>query len=100
MFGQEDKISTYARHLITRALSKDSSILISIPSVVFLELYDKWINNEEFARKFYYNIFIPIINAENIEIRSIDREIITHMLELDGEQDFRSTANRWDARLA
>lgn len=62
-----------------------SDIRISIPSVVFVEIYEKWLDCEEFSRMFFYEIYIPLKRSVNIEIRSIDREVLENLLRIDGK---------------
>ena len=61
-----------------------SRIRISIPSVVFLELHDKFCKSEEITSKIFYEVFFPIKDSNFIEIRSLDKELIEIVLQLDG----------------
>ena len=44
----------------------ETNTKISIPSVVFVEIFEIWLREEEFAKKFYYEVFVPIIQSPNI----------------------------------
>ncbi|PKO04072.1 MAG: hypothetical protein CVU41_18985 [Chloroflexi bacterium HGW-Chloroflexi-3] len=86
IFGCEKKISSFAEKLIDSALNyTDSTIRISIPSIVFVELFDKFIKNEEFSKKIFFEIFIPIINSPNIEIKPIDKDVLLGLSLISGE---------------
>lgn len=77
IFGCEKKISSRSEKLINSALNyTDSTIRISIPSIVFVELFDKFIKNEEFAKKIFFEILIPIMHSPNIEIKPIDKDVL------------------------
>jgi PIN domain nuclease of toxin-antitoxin system len=84
VFGQPSNFSTSTYHILTQAFSGSTDILLSIPSIVFVEIFDKWILTEEFAAKFHYEVYELINQCENIEIRSIDPEVIQHLMTLDG----------------
>ncbi len=64
--------------------SKETHIRLSIPTVVFIEIYEKWLMSEEFCRRFFYEAFIPITQSQNIEIRPIDREVLENLLQIGG----------------
>ena len=55
---------------------------MSIPSVVFLEIFEQWIISEEFARKFHYEVYNIIIESPNIEIKPIEQEVLENLLEV------------------
>ncbi|NMC63208.1 MAG: hypothetical protein GYA55_08560, partial [SAR324 cluster bacterium] len=77
VFQQRDRLSDKARKLLGQAFSTDSgSVKLSIPSIVFVEIYDKWITDEEFARKFFYEVYTPIGQSPNIEVKPIEREVL------------------------
>ena len=73
-------------NLISEAIySSFTKIRLSIPTVVFVEIYEKWLRSEEFCRKFFYDVFVPLQKSENIEIRPTDREVLERLLEIRGE---------------
>lgn len=59
--------------------------MLSIPSIVFIEIYRKWFTSEEFSREFFYEVFIKLKSSPNIEIRAIDREILENLLLVTGQ---------------
>jgi len=67
--------------------SRETSIRLSIPTVVFIEIYEKWLMSEEFCRRFFYEVFQPITQSPNIEIRPIDREVLENLLEIGGTME-------------
>lgn len=85
VFEQASKLSYRASQLIECALqSSPCEIKLSIPSVVFVEIFDKWLNNEEFAAKFHYEVFNVIQQSPNIEIKPIEQEVLENMLKIGG----------------
>lgn len=64
--------------------SKETHIRLSIPTVVFIEIYEKWLISEEFCQRFFYEAFTPITQSQNIEIRPIDREVLENLLQISG----------------
>lgn len=86
VFLRPSAISAEARTLIDVALSAEPQrVQLSIPSVVFVEVFEKWLNDEEFAAKFYYEVMIPILNSPNIEIKPIEREVLENLLLIGAE---------------
>ncbi len=85
-FDRTKVLSSRAKRIIEYAVNSYlyGGILLVVPSVVFIEIYDKWLDNEEFARKFYWEVFIPLRDAPNVQIRSIDREILENLVHVRG----------------
>lgn len=85
VFKQPIVLSSQTRRLIEQALNNSSSIIrLSIPSIVFVEIYEKWFIDEEFARKFYYEVYTVIKQSPNIEIKPIEREVLENLQRIDG----------------
>jgi len=59
-------------------------IKLSIPSIVLVEIFEKWLKNEEFRAKFYYEVFYLIKQSPNIEIKPIEREVLENLLKING----------------
>jgi len=79
------ELSSKAKRIISQAIiSRTTRIRLSIPSVVFVEIYEKWLKTEEFARKFYYEIFSPLKQSPNVEVRPIDREVMENLIHIGG----------------
>jgi hypothetical protein len=83
IFGVMSSISSNAISIIRRAFLNDPSVRLSIPSVVFVEIFDKWFNSEEFRSKFLAEVFHPITSAHNIEIKRIDQEVLENFIAID-----------------
>ena len=79
-------ISRRARNVIQEALLPldYSRVLLSVPSIVFVEIYEKWIRSEKFLREFFYRVFKPIQQSPNVEIRAIDQEVLGNLVHVDG----------------
>ena len=78
-------LSNRVNRIIREAVfSKGTHIRLSIPTVVFIELYEKWLGSEEFCRRFFYEAYIPIKQSSNIEIRPIDREVLENLMQIGG----------------
>lgn len=85
VFNVKSKLSKNARIIFDCALSNSiDNIKLSIPSVVFVEIFEKWFISEEFARKFYYEVYTPIIESPNIEIKPIEQEVLENLLRIRG----------------
>ena len=84
-FDRSPSISKKTRDTIQEAISpSESAVLLSIPSIIFIEIYEKWLRSEEFFRKFFYEVFIPLKQSPNVEIRAIDQEVLENLLAVDG----------------
>lgn len=85
VFEQPSIISAKTLNILDVAI-KDLSpfIKLSIPSVVFIELFDKWLKTEEFVKKFFFEVFTEIKESPNVEIRELDREILEQLVTIGG----------------
>lgn len=85
MFNGSPPISQKARNTIQKAvLPFEGGVLLSIPSIVFIEIYEKWLRSGEFLRRFFYEVFTPLKQSPNVEIRAIDQEVLENLLTVDG----------------
>ena len=85
VFGESSQISRRARDIVSDALFTISgSVRLSIPSIVFVEIFEKWLRNEEFNAKFYYEIYKIILESPNIEIKPIELEVLENLLIIGG----------------
>jgi predicted nucleic acid-binding protein len=57
---------------------------LSIPTVVFVELFDKWCLTEESTRLVYYEVYRRLADSPNVEIRPLDREVLELMVRIGG----------------
>ncbi len=88
VFNQRSKISPKAISLIDEAFRYQDRIILSIPGVVFVEIFDKWFRGDEsqdreFRAKFRAEVLEQVHRAPNIEIREIDAEILRMFLSLE-----------------
>jgi hypothetical protein len=83
LFDEEEKISKAARKLIGKGFNRESSVKLIIPSTVFLELHTKFSQNEEFARKIYYEIYFNITESPDIEIKPLEKEVLEEFIKID-----------------
>jgi len=84
-FDGAPSISTTARTAIEEAVySVEGGVLLSVPSIVFVEIYEKWLRSGEFFRRFFYEVFTPLKQSPNVEIRAIDQEVLENLLAVDG----------------
>lgn len=82
-FMGPNTLSSKARMLIEQGFSNDSSVRITIPSLVIVEIYEKWlvtVDKLDFFRKY---IFELIMESPNVEIRPLDSETIETFLQID-----------------
>jgi predicted nucleic acid-binding protein len=87
VFGQDSEISPRAISLIDSAFQYEDEVILSIPGVVFVEIFEKWFRgdesqDEEFRAKFKFEVFERVRRAPNIEIREIDDEVLEMFLSL------------------
>jgi PIN domain nuclease of toxin-antitoxin system len=85
VFKQRTYLSSKAKWIIRQAFDNPyGDVRLSIPSVVFIEIFEKWLKDEEFAAMFYYEVYKLIVDAPNIEIRPIEREVLEHLMQIGG----------------
>ncbi len=86
IFGEPSVLSKKARKIINWAFDTiDGEIKLIIPSVVLIEIFEKWLKNAEFVSKFYYEVYCLIDASPNIEIKPIEREVLEQFLKIDGK---------------
>jgi hypothetical protein len=84
VFGEKQQLSKKAYSIIRHGIEVPSSnIRLSIPSVCFVEIFEKWLLDEEFAARFNYEVYIPIRQSPNIEIKPLEREVVENILLID-----------------
>lgn len=84
-FDRAPPISKKAREAIQEAVSPlEGWVLLSVPSIIFIEIYEKWLRPKEFLSKFFYEVFTPLKQSPNVEIRAIDQEVLENLLMIDG----------------
>jgi len=90
LFEETPKLSRKALNIIEQGITyshnsyNPNRIILFIPSIVFVEIFEKWFRgtDEEFRKEFISTVYQPLSNAENIEIREIDREVVEKFMTL------------------
>jgi predicted nucleic acid-binding protein len=85
LFNQENRLSRKANNIISNAFShRENSIKLSIPAIVFVEIYRKWLDTREFAQRFYYEVFLRCQESPNIEVRPLEAEVLFQLKKIRG----------------
>lgn len=85
IFGGLAKISRDALKIIETAFKRDSDIKLSIPSIVFVEIFDKWFSNEEIATAIRIEIMTLIAERPNIEIKPVEKEVLENFIKISDD---------------
>lgn len=80
-FRESSTISNRGLALIQKVV--DGNLKAIVPSIVFIELFDLYSNRQEILKKIRYEVFIPLKSYENVEIRPLDKEVLSVMLTFD-----------------
>ncbi len=83
VFNRPAKISVSAIKLMRRAFQAEDDVLLSVPSIVLIEIFDKWILSDEFRAKFVSEVLEVLLQCPNVEIKSIDDEVLYKFISLD-----------------
>lgn len=85
-FSEDNKLSPKARGIIELCFDyTQSQYKLSIPSVVLLEIFEKFLRGEDIVLKFRYEIFSKIEHNPDIEIKSIDKEVLYYYSLIDDD---------------
>jgi PIN domain nuclease of toxin-antitoxin system len=83
-FKEEDRLSAKSRQIIEFCFDyQRPEFKLSIPSVVFIEVFEKFLKGKENVLRFRYDILSKIENNPDIEIKSIDKEVLTTFSTID-----------------
>jgi PIN domain nuclease of toxin-antitoxin system len=85
VLDQPPRMSRHAFSLIRKAFYYPDEIILIIPSIAFIEVFEQFILNEESQAKFKAEVLQPIRHAPNIEIRPIDLEVLENFLLLEDQ---------------
>jgi predicted nucleic acid-binding protein len=80
IFEKPSQISRRGLDFLHEAFRSESDILLSIPSIVFVEIFDKWVVSDEFRAMFVAEVLEMVSQAPNIEIKPIDAEVLEKFL--------------------
>lgn len=83
VLDQPPRMSRHAFSLISKAFHYPDEIILIIPSIAFIEVFEQFILDEESQAKFKAEVLEPIWNAPNIEIRPMDMEVLENFLLLE-----------------
>lgn len=81
IFEEPPKISERSIGIINSAFIHDNTVLI-IPSIVFVEIFKKWYQSDEWSEKIRYEVYEKVISRPNIEIRPLDIELIENFIRI------------------
>lgn len=85
-FGEESRMSLSTRKIIDNCFSYDyPQFKLSIPSVVFIEVFEKFLKGREIVVRFQYDIMEMIKRSSDIEVKSIDKELLTIFCSLNDD---------------
>ncbi len=85
IFNDGQKISKEAIKIIDKAFDEGSDVRLSIPAIVFVELFVKWYSNVERAARIRYEIFEVIKDKPNIEIKPFEKEVLENFIQLEDD---------------
>lgn len=86
VFGSPQRLSAKAFNIIGQALvTYSTDIKLSIPSVVFIEIFDNCYREEENAAKLRYEFYGVIQSSPNVEVKPIDQEVLENLLNIGDE---------------
>ena len=79
--NEEEKLTPSARAIIDLCFDKNRpEYKLSIPNVVFIEVFEKFLKGVETVKKFKYEIMIGIENNEDVEIKPIDKGVLENFI--------------------
>jgi rRNA-processing protein FCF1 len=85
-FSERDMLSPGVRDIIAKCFNPYiPQYKLIIPSVIFIEVYKKFLRHEERARRFYYEVYQPISESVDIEIKPIEKEVLEIFSSIDAD---------------
>jgi hypothetical protein len=76
-FNEKSSLSARVINDIQKCMSPDFiNYKLIIPSIVFVEIFDKQLDSDEKAAKFKYEILSQYLNCEDVEIKALDQEVL------------------------
>lgn len=87
VFGKRSQISANGLSFVEKVFQGKDNYLMIIPSTVFVEIFDKWFRgrdyeSDELRAKIIAQIYKPVKDNPNIQIREIDQEVLEKLLSL------------------
>lgn len=84
IFEEEPTISGATLSLIEEGLvSRSTDIVLIVPSTVFVELFERWLDTEEFRSKVYYEVYLPLRQRDNVAILPVSFDCLYRLLEVE-----------------
>ena len=80
--ASQKELSESTSNLIRDAINEVNETILIIPNVVFIEIYEKWYVNEEEKEKIRYNVYEPLKSSNNIEFKSISKDVLLNLADL------------------
>ena len=85
VFSVQPSVSVVALAIIEKAVNRpELNIRLIIPSIVFVEIYEKWCRNEEILRRIYYDVYKPLTEKPNVELKPVESEVLENLLGIGG----------------
>jgi PIN domain nuclease of toxin-antitoxin system len=85
VFEQTSELSRSATSIFDKAINSTTPFIqLIIPAVSIIEIFDKWLKTEEFARKFYFEVYAKLLQSENVYFREVDSDVLAELLRIDG----------------
>jgi hypothetical protein len=85
-FNDDLKLSKQATQIMDSCIAhKESNIKLTIPTIVFVEVFEKFLKSEERVLKFKFEVFEPIKSNPDIEIKPLDRDLLDVFISLGNE---------------
>ena len=76
-FNEKSSLSANVIDDIEKCFSPDFiNYKLIIPSIVFVEIFDKQLGNDEKAAKFKYEILSKYLYCDDVEIKALDKEVL------------------------
>ena len=64
--------------------NSDSDLRLVIPSVVFVEIFDKWSRTDESSKRIFYECFEPLNQCDRVDVRELDEEVLLALSRIGG----------------
>lgn len=84
MSGNSEKVGRILRETLVDDLSPNRLV---VPSIVFVEIFDKFSRTREESSRVYYECFVPLKECDRIELRELDFEILEAVSQVGGVLD-------------
>lgn len=84
-FRQTNCNSRKVNEILCETLTDESSkYRLVVPSIVFVEIFDKFSLNREDSSRVFYECFTPLKDCSRIELRELDFEVLETVSKIGG----------------